>query len=117
MPIDSAVPIIQDLIDNGYVTGRPQIGFSGENIGQLVSNYYGIPMGICVRFLENDSGAAKGGIKVGDIIVGINGKTITTMSELNEVKDTFKPGNSVTLKVYRDGTTQDITVILGESKS
>lgn len=115
IPINSAIPILDDLISNGYVTGRPLIGLSGEDITEVMARYYSIPQGVYVRFITEGSSASNGGVKVGDVIVGINGKEITTMSELNEIKDTLKPGDVVTLKVYRDNQNIDLSVTLAEA--
>ena len=115
IPINDAIPIIDDLINVGYVTGRPAIGISGEDISQLWARYYNIPMGINVRFISPDSGAERAGIQPGDIIIGINGQSITSMSELNAVKDTFAAGDTVTITVYRDGKDIDFEVTLSEA--
>lgn len=119
IPISGAKPIIEDLIENGYVTGRPMIGISGENISYVTSKYYNIPEGIYVRFIDPSSSAAESGINAGDIIVGINGTPITTMDELNEIKDKFSAGDSVTLSVYRENTdkTFQIKITLDEKTS
>lgn len=116
IPINSATPIVNDLINNGYVTGRPLIGLSGEDITDVMSRYYNIPQGVYVRFITADSSAAKGGVKVGDVIVGINGTEIKTMEELNKIKDSLKPGETIKLKVYRDGQNLDLSVTLAEAK-
>ena len=115
IPINSAIPIVNELISNGYVTGRPLIGLSGEDITYVMSRYYNIPKGVYVRFINENSSASKGGVKVGDVIVAINGTDITTMNELNKIKDTFKPGDTIKLKVYRDGKNLELPVVLSEA--
>lgn len=118
IPISTAKPVIDDLINSGYVTGRPLLGFSGtdvSNMPQDIVNYYKLPQGVYVQVLDNQSGAAKGGILVGDVVTGINGQTIASMSELNEVKNTLKPGETVKLTVYRNGETLECSVVLSEN--
>lgn len=115
IPIHSAIPIVNDLIKNGYVTGRPLIGLSGEDISEVEARYYKIPAGVYVRFITSGSSAEQAGIKVGDVIIGINGTEITSMSELNEIKDQFKPGDQITLTLYRDGQKQEVAVTLSEA--
>lgn len=114
IPIDDALPILDDLIRYGYVTGRPMIGISGEDINAITSLYYRIPQGICVRFVTPDSGAEKAGIKAGDIIIGVNGESITTMDELTAIKNSFSAGDTITVTIYRDGTNMDIDIVLSE---
>ena len=117
IPIDDAIPIIQDLIQYGYVTGRPLIGISGEDITPFMSLYYRLPEGVYVRFITPGSGAEAAGIQAGDIIIGLNGDTITTMSELTDEKNNFKAGDTVTLTIYRNGQSMDVDVVLGEVTS
>lgn len=114
IPIDEAIPIIKDLMQYGYVTGRPVIGISCEDITAIISMYYRLPQGVCVRFVTPDSGAEKAGIKAGDIIVGVNGQSITTMDELTSIKNGFSAGDTITLTVYRDGANIDLDLVLGE---
>lgn len=119
IPISSAQPIIDDLIANGYVTGRPMIGISGEDINEITAKYYNLPQGVCVRFITPDSAAENSGIEVGDIIIGLNGKSIYTMEELNKMLDEFTAGDTVNLTIYRRDTEAqfEIPLVLDESRS
>lgn len=114
IPIDSAFPIIQDLVAHGYVTGRPMIGISGEDITAIIAKYYGLPRGVMVRYVTPDSGAAKAGIVSGDIVIGAEGETITTMDELNAIKSRFVAGDTITLTIYRNGKSYDVEVLMTE---
>ncbi len=114
IPIDDAMPIINDLIQYGYVTGRPSIGITGEDITVYVAFYYGIPQGVMVRYVEPDSGADVAGVQSGDIIVGVNDESITTMDELTNIKNNYSVGDSITLNIYRSGTYIDVEVELME---
>lgn len=114
IPIDDAIPIINDLIQNGYVTGRPSLGITGSNITSAYSSYYGIPQGFLVREVTPGSCAQISGIQVGDVIIAINDTVISNINELNDIKNTFKPGDSIMLTVYRNGRKVDISVVLDE---
>lgn len=114
IPIDEAIPIINDLMKYGYVTGRPIIGISGEDINAITALYYRLPQGVCVRFVTPDSGAEAAGVKAGDIIIGANGQSITTMDELTAIKNNFSAGDTITLTIYRDNVNIDVDVVLGE---
>ena len=115
IPINDAVPVIEELINNGYVTGRPVIGISGENISPQVSLLYNLPQGVYVRYIEPYSGAYDAGIQQGDVITALNGTKVTTISELNNQRDNFKAGDTVVLTVYRQGSLFEINVVLGEA--
>ncbi|MCM1022689.1 MAG: trypsin-like peptidase domain-containing protein [Prevotella sp.] len=114
IPISSAKPVIEDLIKNGYVTGRPRIGISGEDIGEENARYYDLPEGVYVRFIEKNSAADAAGISVGDIIVAAEGETVRTMAELNKIKERFGSGDEMTVTVFRDGENRDVKLVLGE---
>ncbi|MCD7823194.1 MAG: trypsin-like peptidase domain-containing protein [Oscillospiraceae bacterium] len=117
IPIDDAMPIINDLIQYGYVTGRPSIGITGEDITVYVAFYYGIPQGVMVRYVEPDSGADLAGVQPYDIIVGVNDESITTMDELTNIKNNYSVGDTITLNIYRNGTYIDLEVELMEITS
>lgn len=114
IPISSAKPVIEDLIQNGYVTGRPRIGISGEDIGEENARYYDLPEGVYVRFIEKNSAADAAGLAVGDIIVAADGEIIKTMAELNKVKERFGSGDEMTVTVFRCEEKIDIKLILSE---
>lgn len=116
IPVDVAAPIIEELIQNGYVSGRPQIGVGVREITQDMSTYYNMPVGLYVVSISQNSGAEKAGIMQGDVIVKADGQTVTTMDELNEIRDTHKAGETLELTVVRSGQTMTVKVTLGEEK-
>lgn len=115
IPIDEAIPIIENLIKYGYVPGRPSLGITVQNINELMSLYYRMPQGVYVFTVTPDSGADKAGIVAGDIIIAIEGEEVTTSDELNEIKNRYAVGDTVTLTVYRGGENFDVKVVLSES--
>ena len=110
IPMDTAKPIVDELIQNGYIAGRPQIGISGQNVSQQVSAAYGIPQGVRVIAVDSRSNAAAAGVQVNDIITGINGQEVTDMDGINEVKDKLAAGDKITLTLYRMSTGKTLTV-------
>ena len=116
IPISSAKDIINDLINNGYVTGRPQLGITGADITEADSQRFGLPQGVYVYSVADDSAAAEAGIRQGDVITEICGTTITTMDELNEVKNEHTAGETITLKIYRSGETFETNLTLHEAQ-
>lgn len=117
IPINNAKEIIDDLVNYKYVKGRPQIGISAVDITDVYSSYLGLPMGIYVRTVAEDSAAEAAGIRVGDIIIGINDEAVTTMDELNSIKNKFKAGDTITLKIHREGQDIDVELILHEANN
>jgi serine protease Do len=114
IPITQAKVIIDDLINYGYVKGRPQIGITGIDVDQSTASLYNMPIGIYVRSLTPNGAAEIAGVHAGDIIIGMNGEPISTIDELNEKKNEFKAGDKITLNVSRNGTDIDIEVVLQE---
>lgn len=102
--ISEAKPIIDNLINNGYVPGRPIVGITvTENKN-----------GLSVYSVVAGSGAANAGIQEGDLIVKADGQVINTSDKLNEIRDKKSPGEYLTLTVIRNGELKDIDVLLGE---
>ena len=116
IPIDEAMPIIRSLMENGFVK-RPSLGVAGRNVSATYAEYYNVPRGYQVTSVTKGSGAEKGGIKKNDIIIGINDTAITSLSELNAVKNKCKVGDTVKITVYRDGKMVDLQVKLDEASN
>ena len=116
IPIDVAAPIVEELIQKGYVSGRPQIGINTTEISQNMSMYYNMPAGIYVIFVSPGSGAEKAGIAINDRIISADGKNVLTTDELNDIKDTHKVGETIELGIVRGGRTITVNVTLGEEK-
>ena len=119
IPVSSAMPVINDLIENGYVTGRPLLDISGEDITELTAKYYNLPMGICVRFITPHSQAEKSGLETGDIIISLNGQSTDTMEQLNSTLEEYAAGDTVLLTVYRpdDSLRYEIPITLDERRN
>jgi len=114
IPIDEAKPIIEELIKNGYVTGRPVIGIAGRAVTKEDAEAYNMKVGVYVSSITPNGPAHLAGIKIGDIIVECDGEPIETVDDINEIKNKKAPGDMITLKVYRKGNNVDVKVILGE---
>lgn len=102
--ISEAKPIIDDLINNGYVSGRPLVGISVSTNRN----------GLTVESITEGSGAEKAGLKVGDLIVKADGQSVKSSDKLNEIRDQKAPNDTLTLTVIRDGEVLDVHVVLGE---
>jgi len=117
IPANNAKPIIEDLINHGYVKGRPQIGVTLIYVNEQEANYYNIPAaGLFVSDVSSGSGAATAGIKKGDVILKCNGEAVKSSEQINAIRDKFKAGDTITLTVNRDGSVLDIKVVLTEEK-
>lgn len=114
IPINDVKHIIEDLIRHGYVTGKPYLGVMVSSVTEADSKRYGVPVGAYVESVEKGSCAAKAGLKVGDIIVSMNDTVITTHSALVAEKSTYRAGDTIILKVSREGKELELSVVLDE---
>ena len=112
IPMTTVKEVVDELIANGHVTGRPAIGISGYDIDSTRASYFNLPQGVYVSSVDPASDAYQQGIQAGDIITGVNGKDITSMTDINEVKNELKVGDTMKLTIYRDGSTKEVSIKL-----
>ena len=113
IPINSTTDITSQLIQYNKVK-RPFIGISGIDLDANTAKTYHLVEGIYIKSIEDFSAAEKAGLKAGDVIVEVEGKSVKTMDELNEIKNSHQIGDTLKLKVNRDGSEKEITLTLGE---
>ncbi len=114
IPMSEAKSIVDDLINYGYVTGRPQLGISCQDVTEAVSQAYNIPVGAYIFSVTAGGAADQAGLQPGDVITGIQDQTISTTEELNAVKNQYKAGDTITLTYVRAGETKRVDVTLAE---
>ena len=113
IPINSTTDITSQLIQYSKVK-RPYIGISGVDLDEKTAKVYNLVVGVYVKSIEDFSAAEKAGVRVGDVIVEADGKKITSMNELNEIKNSHKIGDELKIKVNRNNKTEELTLTLGE---
>jgi len=112
IPINKARSIAQSIIEKGYVS-KPYIGVSVTTVSAETQSY-GLPQGAAVKSIDENGPAASAGLKVNDIITHINGKEITSHSDLVSAVSNCAVGDVLKLTVYRKGNTDEITITVGE---
>lgn len=115
IPITEAKEIVDDLIEYGYVTGRPQLGITCQDVSEAVAQAYNFPIGACIISVEEGGAADKAGLQVQDFIIAIDGNTIETTEQLNDYKNEHDAGEQIVLTIVRQGQQMDVTVTLEES--
>ena len=116
IPVNDAVKVAQELLENGYVTGRPYLGISyfavtdAQTAAQLGVNAYGVYIVEVVK----GGPADKAGLQAGDRIVSMDGSEVATQSDLGTLMQDHKAGDSIEITVARGGQMQTVTVTLGE---
>ena len=116
IPVNDAVKVAQELLENGYVTGRPYLGISyyavtdAQTAAQLGVNAYGVYIVEVVK----GGPADKAGLQAGDRIVSVDGSEVATQSDLGTLMQDHKAGDTIEITVARGGQMQTVSVTLGE---
>lgn len=105
---------ITDLMQYGYITGKPSLGITVSTVSALDAQRYNMVVGAYVNSVTDGSCAQTAGLQQGDIITGVDGQEITTYEELVNAKNERSAGDQMTLDVWRNGETLTITVTLDE---
>ena len=114
IPMDDVASMVSDLVKNGYVTGKPIMGISVADVDESVTSY-GVPQGAIIRVVTPDLCGAKAGLQAGDIVTKIDNTDVTSASDLTSAIGNYKPGDKVTLTIFRSGETKTVEVTLEES--
>jgi serine protease Do len=112
IPISSAKTIVDELIQQGYITGRTAVGITAYGISEEEAAFYQTVAGLYVESVDNRSDAYAQGLKPGDIIVEVNGTAITSTDELENAKKDLVVGDTLSLRIYRDGMYLSLDVTL-----
>ena len=116
IPINDAIKVAQELLENGYVTGRPYLGITylavtdAQTAQQLGVNAYGV----YIVDVTKGGPADQAGLKVGDRIVSVDGSEIAAKDDLGTLMQKHAAGDTLAITVARDGQMQTVNVTLGE---
>ena len=113
IPINSTTDITSQLIQYSKVK-RPYIGISGIDLNEQTAKANNLVIGVYIKSVDDFSAGEKGGIKIGDVIIEADGKKVTSMDELNAIKNAHQIGDEMKIKVNRNGQEKELSIILGE---
>lgn len=117
IPINDAKPVIEQLIKNGYVTGRPGMGVSYIDITAATARFYRMEAGLYINSVTAGESADTAGIRSGDRIVSVDGITVTTAAEFKDILRKHAVGDKIKIILSRNGTSVTVTVTLTETKN
>lgn len=119
IPMNEAVPIVQDLTKYGYVKGRPMIGVSVREITPELAYYNNllVDYGLYIMSVTEGSGAANAGLSRGDIILKFDGTPVTSATQMNKIRDKHKAGDRVSVTIMRGKAEKVVNVTLTEDMS
>ena len=116
IPSTTVKEIVDQLIDQGYVSGRPSIGLSGERVTSFYQHYYRMPAGLYITHIDPNSDANNWGIIPGDILISIDDIRITGPDDLNTALYNYNAGDTVKVVIYRQGIQYQLLLTLTEAQ-
>ena len=117
IPINDVKDILSDLIEHGYVTGKPYMGVQVNTVSSEAQRY-GIPAGAAVEYVAEGSCAQKAGLQTGDIITAIDDTAIDSPSALTAaLSSNYKAGDTATLTVIRSQQEMKLTITFDEKNA
>ena len=114
IPTNTVKAIVDDLIAYGHVPGYPTLGILGSSMDAQRAMANGLVEGVYVQSVTAGSDAEKQGMRSGDVITECNGQTVTSVEDINAIKEGFQAGDVLTFRVYRNGEYLDLEVKLVE---
>jgi serine protease Do len=116
IPIDVAMNVGKQLQTQGHVT-RGKLGVGIQDVDQALAESFGldVPHGALVSSVEKGGPAAKAGLREGDVILGFDGQAIDSAGQLPSAVAATDPGKAVTVQVWRDRATREVSVKLGQT--
>ena len=116
IPSVTVKDIVDQLIQQGYVSGRPTLGLDGEALSSFYQHYYRLPAGLYITHVVPGSDAQSKGIEDGDMLLSVNNQRITSMEDLQAVLYDHEVGDVVEAIIYRAGERYRVMLTLDEQK-
>ena len=116
IPSVTVKEVTQELIRQGYVSGRPSLGFSTHTLSALEQQFFRLPKGVYITRVDSDSPAYQVGIRPGDTLLQVNGQAITTTQELMSLVYTLSPGDRAEVVFYRSGWRYTANILVIENQ-
>jgi serine protease Do len=115
IPSRTAVPLAMQLIEKGFIIGRPALGIIVDtSYNELVADFYGLPAGVRITGVNEKADAYNKGLRANDIITHINGTAVKGIGDVNDIKNKFAVGDTLRLTVHRLGGSLTIDIVLME---
>lgn len=109
IPISEAQPIVNSLMNNGYVKDRVKIGIYYRVLDETTASMNGYPSGLYIEEVDQNYDIAKQGVRKGDIITAVDGEAITSSEQMIAFLKEKRPGDVISLDIYRTTSTNDQT--------
>ena len=107
--------IVDQLIQQGYVSGRPTLGLTGETLSAFYQHYYRMPAGLLITQVEPKGPADQAGLATGDILLTLNGTAVQDPNTLNALLSACAIGDTVQVTIYRSGRQYSARLTVAEA--
>ena len=109
--------IIDELLRNGFIAGRPSSGLTVSELPAAYAAYYEYPTCLYISAVQENSAASDAGLQRGDLILSANGTEVTGVAELYAVINGLGAGDWLTLEIFRNGEIGEVSYQLMEAVS
>ena len=116
IPSATVKDVVDQLVHQGYVSGRPTLGIEGEALSTFYQHYYRLPAGLYITHVDRGSDAFAKGIEEGDLVISVEDTRVTTADELRAAIFDFQVGDTVEAVIYRGGQQYLVELTLMEDK-
>ena len=113
IPINDVRAMVQDIIDNGYVTNKAYLGVTAGTINAQMARQAGLSQGVYLYAVAPGGAAAAAGLQAGDVVTQIDGTDIQSMTDLSAAEKSYSAGDTAQFTVIRGGQTVQVTVTWG----
>ena len=116
IPSSTVRDIVNQIISQGYVSGRPSLGLTGQAVSTFDQYYFRLPAGLYIDSVEEGSYADRVGIEAGDVLVKVGDTRISDADDLESALYSYEVGDTVTIVISRGGKYYQAEVELTEAK-
>ena len=117
IPSTTVKEVVEQIMDYGYVPGRPTLGITCEALSRFYQHFYRLPAGLYINQVDVGGAAWNAGLQAGDILVSLDGEALSGTDDLNRILGSHAVGDEVSLYIYRAGRGEGtVTVALTEAK-
>ena len=119
IPIDDAIPVIEEIVSNGYVAGRVSLGMDLIDRNAMTQSFQSLMFGfsqsgVYVDKVETGSNADKAGFRAGDRILAMEDTKVSKTADVTQILSKYQVGDQISVTIYRGGQTATLSLTLGE---
>ena len=116
IPSTTMKSIVDQLISQGYVSGRPYLGIQGESVSELYQYFYHLPQGLFLTQVDSGSDAEAKGLCQGDILMSLDGVSVTSYQDLTTILYNYEVGDTIEAVIFRNNKQYSVKLTVEEAK-